>query len=130
MWLLIIVPLGFATKFYRGPLQAWVNDSLGGLLYVVFWCLVVFLVFPRVRPLWIAAGVLLATCCLEFTQLLDWPLLITIRRSFLGRALIGTTFTWWDFPHCAGGAIAGRLLLGHLTRAVVRSPVGGRNHEV
>ncbi|MGP8243973.1 MAG: hypothetical protein ACLQVN_05585 [Bryobacteraceae bacterium] len=38
--LLVLVPVGFYSKFYRGPVREWVNDSLGGTFYVIFWCLV------------------------------------------------------------------------------------------
>ena len=45
--ILVVVPLGFATKFYRGWGDNWVSNSLGGLLYVIFWCLVVFFLKPE-----------------------------------------------------------------------------------
>jgi hypothetical protein len=117
-WLLIVIPLGFTTKLYRGPLQGWVNDSLGGILYVLFWCLFAFALCPWLRPAGIAAGVLSVTCCLEFTQLLDGPWLTAVRRNFLGRTLIGTTFTWWDLPHYLAGAVAGWFLLRRLRPGV------------
>jgi hypothetical protein len=97
--LLFIVPIGFYSKFYRGPAASWVNDSLGGLFYEIFWCLVVFLLRPRWKPRWIAASVLGATCGLEFLQLWHPPFLELIRSHFLGRTIIGTTFDWTDFPY-------------------------------
>jgi len=30
--------LGLYSKFYRGWYSDWINNSLGGVLYVVFWC--------------------------------------------------------------------------------------------
>lgn len=95
--IVVIVPLGLYAKFYQGPVAFWVNNSLGGLLYVTFWCLVFFFFFPRARPWKIAAAVLTVTCILETLQLWHPPFLEAIRRYFLGRALVGTNFVWSDF---------------------------------
>ena len=32
-----IVPIGFYSKFYRGSAAQWVNGSLGGVFYEIFW---------------------------------------------------------------------------------------------
>ena len=40
--LLLVTPTGFLFKFYSGPLQWWFNDYGAGVLYVIFWILVVF----------------------------------------------------------------------------------------
>lgn len=53
--ILIIVPVGFYSKFYSGLAQDWVRDSLGGVFYVMFWCLVMFLFFPALKNGMIAA---------------------------------------------------------------------------
>jgi hypothetical protein len=47
--LLLITPLGFYTKIYSGPGASWVNDSLGGVFYEVFWCLLVFVIMVNSR---------------------------------------------------------------------------------
>lgn len=115
--LLVIVPVGFAGKFYRGPAQAWVNDSLGGLFYVVFWCLVAFWLWPRTRrPGGIALGVLAGTCGLEFLQLWHPHWLQLLRASFLGATILGTTFAGSDFPYYFAGAALGWLWLRGLRR--------------
>jgi hypothetical protein len=113
--LVLVVPAGFATKFYSGPGQEAANNYLGGVLYEVFWVWFVLLLRPR-WPAWrVGAGVLLATSVLEAMQLWHPPVLEAIRATFLGRTLIGTTFSWWDFPcYLAGCAVgtwtANRLL--------------------
>jgi hypothetical protein len=109
--LVVVLPAGFYTKFYRGPGAHWVNDSLGGLLYEIFWCLVFALVIPRSKPFRIALWVLIATCCLEFLQLWHPPFLETLRSHFLGAAILGTTFDWMDFPYYAVGCAIGWLWL-------------------
>ncbi len=108
MGLLLLVPVGFATKFYAGPAAFWVNHRLGGVLYVAFWIGVVKLVRPAWPTSRVAWGVLAATCALEFSQLSDAWVLEAARRNFLGRTLVGTTFGWWDFPYYALGAWIGR----------------------
>ena len=114
--LLVVVPLGFYSKFYRGPAAEWVNGSLGGVLYEIFWCLLIFLCFPRTEPLRIAGIVLAVTCLLEFLQLWHPPFLEALRGCFLGRALLGTTFAWLDFPHYLAGSLLGWLWVERLRR--------------
>lgn len=116
----LIVPAGFYSKFYRGPASAWVNDSLGGVFYEIFWCLAVFLLASAWRPRWIAAGVLCATCTLEFLQLWHPPFLEMLRSHFVGRTILGATFDWTDFPYYFIGSAVGWWWLEWLSRR--RSP--------
>jgi hypothetical protein len=112
--LALLIPAGFLTKAYRGPFQTWVQDSLGGVLYEMFWIWLFSLFFPRSRTWIIVVSVLTLTSLLEVAQLWHPAFLETVRRSFIGKTLIGATFSWLDFPHyvlgCAiGGAWIGRL---------------------
>ncbi|MCD6334242.1 MAG: DUF2809 domain-containing protein [Candidatus Latescibacteria bacterium] len=112
--LFVVTPLGFATKFYPGPGAWWFNNYAGGLLYEVFWCLAAGLMWPRASAFRIAARVLGITCALEFLQLWHPPFLEGIRATFIGRTLIGTSFTWWDFPYYILGWGAGWIWVGWL----------------
>lgn len=114
--LLILTPIGFYTKLYNGPLHLWVNNHFGGLLYEIFWILYILLVWPQKSSLGIAMGVLAATCILEIAQLWHPPFLKTIRSTFIGRIIIGTSFTWNDFPYYFLGSIAGWRLAEVLRR--------------
>jgi hypothetical protein len=107
----LITPLGFYSKFYRGPGSHWVNNSLGGVLYVVFWSLIVSVIFKRARPWTIASMVLLVTCTLEALQLWHPGFLEVIRSTFIGVTLIGNSFSWLDMLHYLVGAIASAGLL-------------------
>ncbi len=114
--LLLIIPLGFTFKFYSGPGNWWFNNYGAGVLYEIFWILLAFLVFhSKCSANLIPVYVFVVTCILEFLQLWHPPFLEMIRSSFLGSALIGTTFEWWDFPHYVYGCLIGwiwiRLLL-------------------
>ena len=71
--------------------------------------MVIALIFPGVDPVRTATAVFSMTSILEFLQLWHPAFLETIRESFIGRTLIGTTFSWPDFPHyAAGSALGGR----------------------
>jgi hypothetical protein len=106
--LLVITPVGFLCKLYAGPAQNWFNNYAAGVLYEIFWCLILFLFWPgRRRAAKIALGVLVVTTLLEVLQLWRPWLLEQIRSTFLGRALIGTTFSWWDLPHYVLGCALG-----------------------
>jgi hypothetical protein len=107
--LLIVVPLGFYSKFYAGPAAQWVNDSLSGVWYEIFWCLLVFLFLPEGKAWLIATVVLLATCALEWLQLWHPPFLEYLRSSFIGRTVLGTSFAWSDFPYYVLGCWIGWL---------------------
>lgn len=115
--LVLLVITGFSCKAYTGPLAGWVQDSLAGVIYVVFWCLAVHLLAPGASPPRIAIWVLAATSVLEFMQLWHPAWLEYVRGFAIGRALIGTTFSWWDFPHYVLGAGIGWLWLGRFSRA-------------
>lgn len=112
----IIVPIGFYTKFYSGPAAHWVNDSLGGVFYVVFWCLLVFFFYQKGNPLHIAVTVLFITCILEFLQLWHPPFLEGMRGFFIGGVILGTTFSWWDFPYYFVGASIGWFWISKLNK--------------
>ena len=124
--LLVTVPVGVYTKFYQGPAADWVNNSLGGVFYEIFWCLLVFLIVPKARAWLIALAVLLVTCTLEFMQLWHPAVLTSLRGSFLGATLLGTTFSWSDFPYYFVGSAFGWFWLSSLPGRVnaLMSPPG------
>ena len=104
---LVITPLGFLTKAYHGPLAHWVNNSLGGLFYVTFWCLVAAFVKPQWSEKSIALIVFLITGILETLQLWHPPFLEWLRSFYLGKVLLGTTFVFSDFFYYLLGAWLG-----------------------
>jgi hypothetical protein len=99
-----ITLFGLITKFYSGPGRSWLNDSFGGIPYVVFWVLLGALIWPRLAPARVAGGVFVATVLLEFLQLWQPEWLQAIRATLLGRLVLGNTFTWGDFGYYAIGA--------------------------
>lgn len=120
--LLLVVPLGFAAKLHG---TAWMQNYGAGVLYEVFWVLAVLMLRPGLSPRGAAAGVLAVTAVLEFLQLWHPSPLEAARSTFAGQALLGSDFSWWDFPHylagCVVGAWAGRAAVrGREKRSAAR----------
>jgi hypothetical protein len=112
----VIVPIGFFTKFYSGPAQDWISNSVGGLLYEIFWCLVLYFLFPKTRILLLAMIVFLTTCFLEFMQLWHPSFLEYLRSNFIGRTILGNAFNWMDFPYYIVGSFLGYVLLKFISK--------------
>jgi hypothetical protein len=110
-WLMLgsaiaLVPLGYFIRF-RGPGPEWLDDALGGAIYEMFWIALGLGIWPRVAPLKMAAIIGIATCALEFLQLWHPPILQTLRATLPGRLVLGTSFSWVDFPAYLGGCLLG-----------------------
>jgi hypothetical protein len=106
----LLVPLGIGSKLYTGPLEDWVRDSAGGFLYVMFWVFAVLAAAPRLHAGAVCVGVFLVTSALEFLQLWHPPFLTAVRSTFLGHALLGSTFAASDFLYYAAGCLAAYAL--------------------
>jgi len=117
--LCLVTPLGFWFKFYAGPGHKWFNDYGAGLLYEIFWCLVVFFFIPQRKYITrIVLWVFVITCILETLQLWHPAFLQLIRSTFLGAAFIGTSFIWWDFPHYVLGCLLAWLWMHALSKSL------------
>jgi hypothetical protein len=114
--LLAIVPIGFYSKFYHGPAAEWVNNSLGGVFYVMFWSLFLQLVAPKISIMKNVGAVFTVTCVLEVLQLWHPAFLEKIRCTFIGATLLGTTFVGLDMVYYLIGAVAAAFLIALLHR--------------
>ncbi len=116
--LLAVTAFGLAMKLYAGPGRWWVNNwGPASVAYEMFFMLLVFLVVPRrnaITP--IAVGVCVVTCVLEALQLWQPPWLQAVRSTFVGGALLGNDFSWWDYPAYPIGCLLGWFLLRGLVR--------------
>jgi len=121
--LIIIIPIGFLTKFYTGPFSIWVNNSLGGLFYEIFWCLVIAFIFVKAQPIKIGIWVFVVTCLLEFLQLWHPPFLELFRNNFFGRTILGSSFNWMDFPYYFFGSLMGYFVLMGIIRLVTNDTI-------
>ncbi|MHC4123070.1 MAG: ribosomal maturation YjgA family protein [Planctomycetota bacterium] len=117
VWILvclaIVTPLGFGMwRYYNGWAERWIRYYLSGAVYEIFWCLVLFFLWPRkANIIKIPIIVFFATCILEFAQLWKPQFLQEFRRTLIGAALIGTDFVWRQFPYYVLGTIISILLL-------------------
>jgi hypothetical protein len=107
--LCVVTPLSFwLWRYYDGPWRTWFRFYVTGILYEIFWCLVLFFFWPRKQnAVKIAAVVFVVTCILEALQLWKTPFLERIRSTVLGMAIIGTCFVWWQFPYYVLGSLLG-----------------------
>ncbi|MDJ0507996.1 MAG: DUF2809 domain-containing protein [Crocosphaera sp.] len=108
----LVIPLGLYSKYYRGIGSAWLNDYGAAIWYEVFWCLLAFYFFSGQKALkLIPIYVFIITCLIEIFQLWNPPILALIRSHILVKLVLGTTFSWWDFPHYLIGCLIAWLWL-------------------
>ncbi|HOK39789.1 MAG TPA: DUF2809 domain-containing protein [bacterium] len=86
---------GLLCKFYFG---LFFNYYFAGFFYVLFWIAFFTIIFHNTNPDKIIIIVLIVTILLEFSQLLKFPFLEQLRKNFFLRALIGSSFSFLDFP--------------------------------
>jgi hypothetical protein len=124
----VVVALGLAFKFYQGPLANFVNNvGPASVAYEVLWMLLAFAVIPRKELiLRIAVVVCVITCGLEFLQLWHPRWLETLRSTFLGKLILGTSFSWLDFPAYPVGCFFGYAILHTICK---RFPLDSESHE-
>ncbi|MEM6591413.1 MAG: DUF2809 domain-containing protein, partial [Cyanobacteria bacterium P01_C01_bin.73] len=103
--LCVLVIVGLATKWYSGWAEVWVRDFSGDILYEMAWILLIGIWRPRWPSRTIAVGVFVITGLIELTQLIPFPSSLT--RTLIWRLLLGTTFSFWDYPHYLLGCILG-----------------------
>lgn len=116
IFIISLIPIGLYTKFYNGFASSWVHDSLGGILYVIFWSLFFSIVFQKTKPWKIATIVFIITTILEILQLWHPLFLEIIRDGFIGRAMLGTSFSWLDIIHYCIGLIISFWLIKMLRK--------------
>ena len=115
-----------------GSAASWSQAYGAGVVYEVFWLLVLRVVWPQAAVGPQAAGVFGATALVELSQLWHPPVLEAARRTFLGHAFLGASFDWIDYPHyavgCGLGAVLAicirRLACGCLPATVRKAPPG------
>jgi Protein of unknown function (DUF2809) len=113
--ILAIVPLGYVVRFNR-ILPEFISDAGGGIAYELFFILLVLAIAPRSNIRLTVISVCLATCAFEFLQLYQPPWLQAIRATLPGRLILGTTFSWLDFPPYFIGSSLGLLWAYYLDR--------------
>ncbi|MFM7408240.1 MAG: DUF2809 domain-containing protein [Cuspidothrix sp.] len=107
--LTIILIIGLLYSKYRYSVS-WLNQEIGGIFYIIFWCLLAFLFIPKRSTVWqIPLWVLAITSLIEFIQLWHLPFLDYLRSFWWGKMVLGSVFNWADFPYYFIGAGLGWL---------------------
>ena len=99
-----VIGFGYWARFSPWLPEA-VRDGAGGVAYTVAAALCFAIARPVASPARNAAAGFVATCAVEFLQLWHPAWLEAIRRTLPGRLVLGTTFSWGDFPAYAIGAM-------------------------
>ncbi len=102
---ILLTPIGFYTKFYRGPGYNWVNSYTGDILYSMFWFFVLVFLRPRISAIKAAIIILIFSTVIEFSQLLSFPMLEKARDSFIGRTIFGVHFVPVDIIYYGIGCL-------------------------
>jgi hypothetical protein len=119
--LLCVIPLGFYTKFYAGPGHVWIHKYGGDVFYPIFWIYVILFFKPKIDVIRSAVVVFMFSTLIEFSQLLSHPLLEIIRKTFIGRTIIGTDFESIDILYYLVGCVWAVLLYGFIFQTPFRS---------
>jgi hypothetical protein len=109
--LILLIPLGLATKSWHGPGEILVHNHLGGMFYAMFFTILPVTVFPELSTAGAAGSALLFCTGIEFLQKVHNPFLDSVRDTFLGAVLLGSDFSYADFIFYATGCLLGALLL-------------------
>jgi hypothetical protein len=86
--------------------EAFLPDETGdGLWAMALFCFLRF-IFVKNKLKHIAIVTLVISFLVEFSQLIRWEWLLTIRSTFIGHMLLGQGFVWWDLLAYSVGGIA------------------------
>lgn len=109
--IVLVAALGVLSKILPGGEGSWISNHLAGAFYVVELALILQLIFPDHLSFVLVLAAFLGTSLVEFLQNWHPAFLEPIRNSFLGHTILGSTFSWLDFPWYVAGAFIGWLLL-------------------
>jgi len=103
-FVIILIPIGILTKIYTGFGSEFFHNYLGGVIYMCFFIVLTSLFFPQSDPIKITLIVLIITCMIEFSQLIQASFMISLRKHFIIQVLIGSVFNYFDFVFYLAGA--------------------------
>lgn len=128
----VVVAAGLVCKAYSGPGRDIVNNwGPASVAYEWLLMLLLFIVIPRREFIKrIAIIVFLLTCAIEFLQLYQPVWLQSVRATWLGRMILGTTFQWWDFPAYLVGCVLGFYILSAICRITDTAPQPGSGRNI
>ena len=112
---ILIIPIGYAVRF-SPTLPEWFRNLIGNVAYEILLILLLLLIVPKMRPIAAASSVCLFSFLIEFSQLVQDPIMVAARSNRLGRLILGNGFTWEDFPLYMLGSLVGWAWVVQLRR--------------
>lgn len=113
--LVFLILSGCFILVYKGQGAVWLRNSVGGAVYVAFW-VVLFSFLLRKNRLKTTIVVLFMTFGLEFLQLVNTPVLTSLRSTLIGALLLGNSFNPVDFYYYIAGAILGYFMVWRIEK--------------
>lgn len=108
--LLVTIGLGLGSRMGASWLPPFLVAHAGDALWTVAVYLSLALIAPAAPPLWLGATALILSGLVECSQLLQTPLLETVRATLPGRLLLGSGFLWIDLVRYFVGALGATWL--------------------
>lgn len=125
-WLLgvlaLTIMLGLGSRKFAGQIPIFLAKNAGDVLWTVAVYIALTLLLPRLRPLVVLIFSVKISFLVEFSQLIEWPALIAIRETLVGKLLLGSGFLWVDLPRYFAGGILG-YAIDKILNAIVFSVV-------
>ena len=104
LWILILlIPIGLSTKFYRGVFEDWVHLYAGDIFYPMFWYVLLRMLWGNTSRFWCAVLVLSFCTLIEVSQLWKPSFLQVLRQTFVGAVILGSGFDWLDLVYYVAG---------------------------
>lgn len=101
-----VIGAGLATRVVSLPWPEFVSNNFGDALWTVAVYLCICFLSPKANKIAIVTLAAFISIAIEFSQLLTFPWLVSIRETLPGRLLLGTGFLWIDIPRYLSGALA------------------------
>ncbi len=103
--LAIVIAMGLGSRKYGDSLPGFVADNAGDALWTVAALVALAIVFPGWSSIRLGVVALSISVGVEFSQLIDTPILNSIRANGIGRLFLGRGFVWLDLIRYSVGAI-------------------------
>lgn len=103
--LLIVIPLGLASRIWGADLPVFISDNAGDALWTVAVYLSLAICLPRWSALKLGCLAIGISFGVEFAQMIDADWLNALRKTLPGRLLLGSGFLWVELIRYAVGAV-------------------------